>query len=318
METFNLGAVLFALLLLLWLAYALPQVASRRDLMGQARAAERAEVSASARDLSEIARARRPSHEVTAPMRDDRLLLRPADPTRRPRFDDEPGTRIDHDLERHRSRRLLKAVLAVLALALVAVGAAAALSYAPWWTPIIPAVALGLYVIGLRRAELERRNRVARAARRARQQPPPQGALNGRPVTGSTPPSRAPGPLPTPQPVITIAPMIWMPRLSWPRSASQRQGSGSRVRCLAPPMPCAVTSTTSPPATQRTVPSWVLLSRSKPMTSRNSKRPTNHCRLPWTSTWMPCSPGVAPEQECCDGAFCGADERDSRRTDRPR
>ena len=170
METFNLGAVLFALLLLLWLAYALPQVASRRDLMGQARAAERAEVSASARDLSEIARARRPSHEVTAPMRDDRLLLRPADPTRRPRFDDEPGTRIDHDLERHRSRRLLKAVLAVLALALVAVGAAAALSYAPWWTPIIPAVALGLYVIGLRRAELERRNRVARAARRARQQ----------------------------------------------------------------------------------------------------------------------------------------------------
>ena len=170
METFNLGAVLFALLLLLWLAYALPQVASRRDLMGQARAAERAEVSASARDLSEIARASRPSHEVTAPMRDDRLLLRPADPTRRPRFDDEPGTRIDHDLERHRSRRLLKAVLAVLALALVAVGAAAALSYAPWWTPIIPAVALGLYVIGLRRAELERRNRVARAARRARQQ----------------------------------------------------------------------------------------------------------------------------------------------------
>lgn len=170
METFNLGAVLFALLLLLWLAYALPQVASRRDLMGQARAAERAEVSASARDLSEIARARRPSHEVTAPMRDDRLLLRPADPTRRPRFDDEPGTRIDHDLERHRSRRLLKAVLAVLALALVAVGAAAALSYAPWWTPIIPAVALGLYVIGLRRAELERRNRVARAARRARQE----------------------------------------------------------------------------------------------------------------------------------------------------
>lgn len=170
METFNLGAVLFALLLLLWLAYALPQVASRRDLMGQARAAERAEVSASARDLSEIARARRPSHEVTAPMRDDRLLLRPADPTRRPRFDDEPGTRIDHDLERHRSRRLLKAVLAVLALALVAVGAAAALGYAPWWTPIIPAVALGLYVIGLRRAELERRNRVARAARRARQQ----------------------------------------------------------------------------------------------------------------------------------------------------
>ena len=170
METFNLGAVLFALLLLLWLAYALPQVAARRDLMGQARAAERAEVSASARDLSEIARARRPSHEVTAPMRDDRLLLRPADPTRRPRFDDEPGTRIDHDLERHRSRRLLKAVLAVLVLALVAVGAAAALGYVPWWTPIIPAVVLGLYVIGLRRAELERRNRVARAARLARQE----------------------------------------------------------------------------------------------------------------------------------------------------
>ena len=96
MESINLGAVLFALLLVLWVAYAIPQLAQRRDVMGRARAAERTEVSATARDLSAAIRSRRPSREVSAPMAEDRLLLRPADPTRRPRFDATPGERIDH------------------------------------------------------------------------------------------------------------------------------------------------------------------------------------------------------------------------------
>ncbi|WP_262426174.1 hypothetical protein [Brachybacterium sp. Z12] len=44
MESINLGAVLFGILLLLWLAYALPRTASRRDVMGRARAADDAEM----------------------------------------------------------------------------------------------------------------------------------------------------------------------------------------------------------------------------------------------------------------------------------
>lgn len=169
-ETINLGAVLFALLILLWLAYALPRTAMRRDLMGQARALERNEVSASARDLSEAARSTRLPRETRAPMTEDRLLLRPADPTRRPRFDDAPGVRIDHELERHRSQGLLRGLLALLALAVVASAVAAWFSVIPWWSVAIAGAALGVYLLGLRRAEIERRNRAARAARIKRQQ----------------------------------------------------------------------------------------------------------------------------------------------------
>ena len=111
METINLGAVLFGILLLLWLTYALPRTASRRDVMGRARAADEAEMTSQARDLSAAVHARRTTAEVNPAMSQDRLLLRPADPTRRPRFDAEPGTRIDPVQERARSRRLLGMVL---------------------------------------------------------------------------------------------------------------------------------------------------------------------------------------------------------------
>lgn len=170
MESINLGALLFALLLVLWVAYAIPQLAQRRDVMGRARAAERTEVSPTARDLSAAIRSRRPSREVTSPMAEDRLLLRPADPTRRPRFDATPGERIDHLEEHARHRRLLAVVLVVLVLATAAVSGLAVTGTLAAWSPAVPAAALALYLLGLRRAELERRRRDRRAAAIAKQE----------------------------------------------------------------------------------------------------------------------------------------------------
>src|SRR5690625_6052829 len=72
--------------------------------MGRARAAERTEISPAARDLSAVVHSRRPTREASASMSQDRLLLRPADPTSRPRFHTDPGSRIDPFEERARSR----------------------------------------------------------------------------------------------------------------------------------------------------------------------------------------------------------------------
>jgi len=168
-ESFNLGAVLFALLLLLWVAYALPRTASRRDVMGRARAAERTEISPAARDLSAVVHSRRPSREASAPMSQDRLLLRPADPTSRPRFHTDPGSRIDHFEERARSRRLLAVVLSSLVLVTLVLAVLAVTAAVPWWVAGLSAAGLGIYLVGLRRAELERRARSRRAAALARQ-----------------------------------------------------------------------------------------------------------------------------------------------------
>ena len=170
MESINLGAVLFAGLLLLWLVYALPRTASRREVMGRARAADEAEMSSQARDLSAVVHARRSSAEVTSPMSQDRLLMRPADPTRRPRFDAEPGTRVDLGEERGRSRRLMRTVLIGLIAATAVLVVAAVTQLLPWWTPLLTALALGVFLAGLRRAELDRRARRTRAATRARRE----------------------------------------------------------------------------------------------------------------------------------------------------
>ena len=166
----NLGAVLFGILLLLWLAYALPRTASRRDVMGRARAADEAEMTSQARDLSAAVHARRTTAEVNPPMSQDRLLLRPADPTRRPRFDAEPGTRIDLAQERVRSRRLLRVVLAALLTATAVLTGLAVAQIASWWLPAIALAGVVAYLVGLRRAELERRARITRAATLARRQ----------------------------------------------------------------------------------------------------------------------------------------------------
>lgn len=167
-ESINLGAVLFALLLLLWVAYALPRTANRRDVMGRARATDLTEASPDARDLSEAVRSRHSNREVNAAMNQDRLLLRPADPTRRPRFDAAPGVRMDPITERVRSRRVLKLTLGVLTLGVVALSALAVVGVITWWVPLIAVAGLAIYLVALRRAELERRSRARRAAALAR------------------------------------------------------------------------------------------------------------------------------------------------------
>ncbi|HEX7351230.1 hypothetical protein [Brachybacterium sp.] len=187
MESINLGAVLFGILLLLWLAYALPRTASRREVMGRARAADQAELSSQARDLSAAVHARRTSTEGNPPMSQDRLLLRPADPTRRPRFDADPGTRIDLVQERVRSRRLLGVVLGALLAVTGLLVALAAVEIVRWWAPVLAVVGVGVFLVGLRRAELERRARRTRAAGRARQERAEAETARRRAVTAERP-----------------------------------------------------------------------------------------------------------------------------------
>lgn len=163
METFNLGAVLFALLLLVWVGYAVPRSAERRELISRARDAMRSRDSRTARDLSEAAHSRPRAREVHV-MNDDRLLLRPADPTARPRFDASPGTRVDPYEEAGRQRRTLRVVLLALALVTIGVGVLAGFSILPVWSVLLPLAVLAAYVVGLRRAELDRRSRLRRAA----------------------------------------------------------------------------------------------------------------------------------------------------------
>jgi hypothetical protein len=161
-ETFNLGAVLFALLLLVWIGYAVPRSAERRELISRAREAVRSRDSRTARDLSEAAHSRPRAREVHA-MTEDRLLLRPADPTTRPRFDADPGTRVDPYVEAGRQRRTLRVVLLSLIAVTIAVAVLGGLSVLPLWSALIPLAVLAAYIVGLRRAELDRRARLRRA-----------------------------------------------------------------------------------------------------------------------------------------------------------
>ncbi|MCL6421809.1 hypothetical protein Bequi_00165 [Brachybacterium sp. JHP9] len=168
MENFNLGAVLIALLLLLWIGYAVPRTAARRDVMGAAHQVERSRESATARDLSAAIRTLPRAHEVS-PMTEDRMLLRPADPTRRPRFEEDPGTRVGSLSENVTARRMLMAVLLVLVVGTIALAGLSLAGMVPWWSAVVCAAVLGVYLVGLRRAELERRSRAMtlRAASRA-------------------------------------------------------------------------------------------------------------------------------------------------------
>lgn len=163
MESFNLGAVLFALLLVLWIGYAVPRTAARRDVMGRAREAEHSRESATARELPLADLPRSRAHEVPA-MSDDRMLLRPADPTRRPRFDENPGSRVETLAESAAQRRMLFGVLVALGVVAIATVVGAVASLLPWWAPVIALGVLAAYIVGLRRAELDRRARMDRAA----------------------------------------------------------------------------------------------------------------------------------------------------------
>ncbi|EWS80568.1 hypothetical protein BF93_02865 [Brachybacterium phenoliresistens] len=167
MESINLGAVLFALLIVLWLAHVVPRTAQRRAEMGQAiTARSHRESNPAARDLSDAARVQRKTLEETSTMTQPRPLLRPADPTRRPRFEDEPGSRIDTRAEVDRHRSALRGALVVLALLTAGVVALFVLHVVPWWAIALAGAVDVLYITGLRRAELRRRARRAAAARR--------------------------------------------------------------------------------------------------------------------------------------------------------
>lgn len=160
MGTINLGAVLFALLLLVWLAYAVPRIAERRDVMGQTRPIDLSRDSGTARDLTEAAHLRRRSSEVHADMSDNRLLSRPSDPTSRPRFEEPARVVIDQEDSAARSRHGRRtALVALVALAVVALVLALA-GVLAWYVPVIPLVAVAGFVVLLRRAELARRDRV--------------------------------------------------------------------------------------------------------------------------------------------------------------
>lgn len=166
-HSINLGAVLFALLIVLWLAHVVPSTAQRRAQMGQALTARsHRDSNPAARDLSHAARAPRKTLEESSTMTAARPMLRPADPTRRPRFEDEPGARIDTRLEAERSRGALRAALIVLTVLTLGVALLAVLHVLPWWALGLAAAVDVLYVAGLRRAELRRRARRAAAARR--------------------------------------------------------------------------------------------------------------------------------------------------------
>ena len=147
-----------------------------------------------ARDLSAAVHARRTTAEVNPPMSQDRLLLRPADPTRRPRFDAEPGTRIDLAQERVRSRRLLRVVLAALLTATAVLTGLAVAQIASWWLPAIALAGVVAYLVGLRRAELERRARITRAATLARRQRAEQETARRRDAASAHPGTPAPAP----------------------------------------------------------------------------------------------------------------------------
>ncbi len=160
METINLGAVLFALLLLVWLLYAVPRIAERRDLMGQARAVDLSRDSRAARDLTDAAHHRRRDPEVHAAMPENRLLTRPVDPTRRPRFEEPARIDVETAAPAGPGRRVRAVLLAglvaltALAVVLAVIGAVA------WYVPLVPVAILAGYVALLRRAELSRRERL--------------------------------------------------------------------------------------------------------------------------------------------------------------
>lgn len=210
METINLGAVLFALLLLVWLLYAVPRIAERRDLMGHARAVDLSRDSQAARDLTDAAHHRRRDPEVHAAMPENRLLTRPVDPTRRPRFEEPARIDVETAAPAGPGRRvravLLAGLVALTALAVVL----AVIGVVAWYVPLVPVAILAGYVALLRRAELSRRERLRQevsARRRALAGGSAGGSAAGDAASASATeaeqreseaPSAAPAPAPRP------------------------------------------------------------------------------------------------------------------------
>lgn len=158
-ETINLGAVLFALLLLVWLLHAVPRIAERRDLMGRARATDHSHDPRTARDLTDAAH-RRQAPEVHAAMPENRLLTRPVDPTRRPRFEEPARVELETVEPEAAQRRTRAAVLIALAAASAIAVVLAVAGVISWLIAALPMMALVADVVLLRRAELARRDQL--------------------------------------------------------------------------------------------------------------------------------------------------------------
>lgn len=224
METINLGAVLFALLLLVWLLYAVPRIAERRDLMGHARAVDLSRDSRAARDLTDAAHHRRRDPEVHAAMPENHLLTRPVDPTRRPRFEEPARIDVETAAPAGPGRRVRAVLLAglgaltALAVILAVIGAVAS------YVPLVPVAILAGYVALLRRAEVSRRERLRQevSARRralAGARSAAADAASGGATEAEQRESEAPSAAPAPAP----RPGEWTPR-PVPRPAYSLRG----------------------------------------------------------------------------------------------
>ncbi len=159
MSDFNLGALLLALLLLLWLAYAIPRIAQRREHLGRSHEQSGERFSDTARDLTAGIRAQRQPVKAS-PMARNSALLRPASPIERPRFQLESG---ESDLgasiigDQPRSQRSLAILLlsCIGLTALLTLAAVAAL--VPWWAAAAALVLTAGVVVGLRLTRDSRR-----------------------------------------------------------------------------------------------------------------------------------------------------------------
>lgn len=163
MDSFNLSAFLTLFLVVLWMAYAVPRIAERRRAMSDAETDVRASAPTLSRDIAVARRTAARTPEVSSPMADSHPLLRPADPTSRPRFSDAPGERVDTLAEERGRMTVLRVFFAVLLVATVALTVTSVLALTPWWSAGAAAVVLALYVWSLRRAEMHRRARVRQA-----------------------------------------------------------------------------------------------------------------------------------------------------------
>lgn len=168
MESINLGAVLFGLLLFVWLGYAVPRIALRRDVMGHSVSTESAQGPLAVRDLSQAARSHRRAHEVHEPMT-GQLLPRSARPQVQGHSSRATGSGFVSATPAPSaapSRAAMRALLLGLA-ALVVLTAILSLAGAlPGAVPLVALALLVAYVVLLRRAELRRREHAQRLAAR--------------------------------------------------------------------------------------------------------------------------------------------------------
>lgn len=177
MNSFNLGAVLIALLVGVWLLYAVPKTADRRYTLGEAERVAQQRHSESARDVTDACRTYSSiSHEVTD-MPENRSLLRPADPTSRPRFGAEERTDLVEDRAPGPGLNIaLTAILVILVVATLASVVTTSLSLTEIWFPLGAVSVLGLYLALVRATRSMRARSVRRPEDESDAGAPTEGA----------------------------------------------------------------------------------------------------------------------------------------------